>query len=395
MDKIIWHNEKRKIKDLIKTENNPRVLTDKQYSDLKKSLSKFDLAEIPAINIDNKILAGHQRLKVLSEIKGDDYEIDVRVPNRKLNKKESEEYLIRSNKNTGEWDFDILANEFEMEDLKDWGFEDFEFGLAVEDEQEVIEDEVPEVQDKSIVKKGDIWILGNHKLVCGDSTNIDDVKKLIGDEKADMICSDPPYGMKLDTDWSQIGGCKYPKVIGDEKEFDITFFLEYFKEVKEQFWWGADYYIRSLPYEVGSWLVWDKRSEEGFESSGNPDAMIGSMFELCWSKNKHRREIIRFRWAGSYGLWQDDTKGRVHPTQKPASMIIKILIKYGKKDDIVLDLFGGSGSTLIACEQLNRQCRMMEIDEKYCDVIIRRWQNLTGKDAILKSNNNKFNELKR
>jgi len=125
---------------------------------------------------------------------------------------------------------------------------------------------------------------------------------------------------------------------------------------------------------MGSWLVWDKRSKEGFDSAGNPDAMIGSMFELCWSKNKHRREILRFRWAGSYGLWQDDIK-RVHPTQKPAAMIVELIKKYSKKGDIILDLFGGSGSTLIAAEQIGRTCYMMEIDPKYCDVIRKRYNN--------------------
>ena len=125
---ITWHNEKRKISQLIPTENNPRILTDKQKKDLVKSLSKFDLAEIPAINTNNFILAGHQRLKVLQELKGD-IEIDVRVPNRELTEKEANEYIIRSNKNTGSFDFDILANEWDQDELLSWGFESFEFGI--------------------------------------------------------------------------------------------------------------------------------------------------------------------------------------------------------------------------------------------------------------------------
>jgi len=127
--KLEWHNEKRKISDLIPYESNPRQITEKQYSDLKKSVTKFNLAEIPAINLDNKICAGHQRLKAMTEIYGADFEIDVRVPNRKLTEKEFQEYNVRSNKNTGEWSFDILANEFELEDLLEWGFEEFELGL--------------------------------------------------------------------------------------------------------------------------------------------------------------------------------------------------------------------------------------------------------------------------
>ena len=128
-NKITWGTERRKLSELIPHSTNPRVLTNKQYKDLRKSLTKFDLAEIPAINTDNTLLAGHQRIKVLAEIKGEDTEIDVRVPNRLLTKEEANEYLIRSNKNTGEWDIDSLANEFDQVDLKDWGFEDADFGI--------------------------------------------------------------------------------------------------------------------------------------------------------------------------------------------------------------------------------------------------------------------------
>lgn len=128
MKEIKWTTEKRKISELIPTENNPRTLTEKKKKDLEKSIKKFDLAEIPAINTNNKILAGHMRLKVLQELKGD-IEIDVRVPNRELTEKEAQEYLVRSNKNTGEWDFDMLANEFEIDELTEWGFMDFELGI--------------------------------------------------------------------------------------------------------------------------------------------------------------------------------------------------------------------------------------------------------------------------
>ena len=138
--KIMWHTEKRKISDLIPTEGNPRQLTDKQYKDLKKSLNKFDLAEIPAINQDNSILTGHMRLKILAELKGD-HEIDVRVPNRPLTKKEAEEYLIRSNKNTGEWDMDALSN-FDVEDLVEWGFDSLDFGIEDKIKEKEIDEDI-------------------------------------------------------------------------------------------------------------------------------------------------------------------------------------------------------------------------------------------------------------
>ena len=125
-----WTTEKRRISDLIPTVNNPRILNEKQHADLKRSLKKFNLVEIPAINQDGQILAGHQRLKIMAALGRGDEEIDVRVPDRQLSKKECDEYLIRSNKNTGEWDMDELANSFDLDDLKDWGFEDAELGLG-------------------------------------------------------------------------------------------------------------------------------------------------------------------------------------------------------------------------------------------------------------------------
>ena len=128
-----WTTQTRKLVELIPHETNPRELTEKQYQDLESSLKRFDLAEIPVINTTNKILAGHQRIKILSMLKGTDHEIEVRVPDRELNADEEKEYLVRSNKNTGQWDFDVLANHFEMDELKDWGFEEIEFAGFSED----------------------------------------------------------------------------------------------------------------------------------------------------------------------------------------------------------------------------------------------------------------------
>ncbi len=139
IEKIKWHNEKALIKDLIPCSKNPRRLTDKQYKDLKTSLEKFDLAEVPAVNLDNRIIAGHQRLRIMSDLYGKDYEVDIRKPNRMLNDKEYEEYLIRSNKNTGEWGFDILNEEFEIDDLLLQGFTPDDLNIKPLDD--VIEDD--------------------------------------------------------------------------------------------------------------------------------------------------------------------------------------------------------------------------------------------------------------
>jgi hypothetical protein len=134
--KLTWHNDKAKLKDLVPCSYNPRMLTKKQYADLKLSLEKFDLAEVPAIDTDNKIIAGHQRITVLIDLYGKNHEIDIRKPNRKLTKKEFDEYLTRSNKNTGSWDFEILANQFELGDLVEWGFDGRDLDIDITAEQE-------------------------------------------------------------------------------------------------------------------------------------------------------------------------------------------------------------------------------------------------------------------
>jgi len=231
--------------------------------------------------------------------------------------------------------------------------------------------------------------------MCGDSTSIDAVDRLMDGQKADMVFTDPPYGMNLDTDYSPVKGTSkmsktltaksHRKVLGDDVDFDPSFLLELFSKTKEIFLWGGDYYCQRLPVG-GSWVVWDKTG--GHDSLMN--AGFASNFELCWSKQKHKRDIARFTWKGVAGRAGEKT---VHPTQKPTKMAEWFFEKWGKCEDLVIDLFGGSGSTLIACEKTNRHCRMMELDPKYCDVIIKRWQEFTGDDAVLESTKAKYNDM--
>ena len=206
-------------------------------------------------------------------------------------------------------------------------------------------------------------------------------------EKADMVFTDPPYGMNLDTDYTDMnskfkgskGGNKYNKVIGDNNDFKpelITTIFKNFDYCKEVFIWGADYFAEYIENKNnGSWIVWDKRLDE------SADKMYGSCFEMCWSKNKHKREIARIKWAGIFGMEKEHDKKRVHPTQKPMLLTEWFFNKWGKGLSIIVDLYLGSGSTLIACEKTNRICYGMELDTKYCDVIIERWEQFTGQKA--------------
>jgi len=242
------------------------------------------------------------------------------------------------------------------------------------------DDDIPE-EVEPICKTGDLWELGDHRLLCGDATKKEDVERLMQGEKADMVFTDPPYGKNVDTDFSKMSGNgrkgkKWATVIGDQQDFDPTFLLEIFDYVSEQFWWGADYYCERIPNKnKGSFIVWDKTL------GSNGDADYNSEFELLWSRKAHKRQVIHKEWFRFFGLQTQDSKSRMHPTQKPIE-VIEPFLNYVNEEAIIVDFFGGSGTTLIACEKLGRKCRMMEIDEHYCDVIIERWQNYTGKEAV-------------
>lgn len=267
-------------------------------------------------------------------------------------------------------DLQLDTNGFDLDLL---GLPDLDLSMP-DEAKDATEDDVPEVT-KSISKLGDLYELGEHRLLCGDSTSAEAVAMLMAGAKADMVYMDPPYGMNLNTDYavtSSVIGKTYKPVIGDDVDFDPTFFLELFKEAREHFWWGADYYCQRLP-KGGSWVVWDKKKDDLDES-------IGTGYELCWSMVPHKRMLARFLWSGFTAKERNEC--RVHPTQKPVALHVWFFDRWGKENDNLVDLFGGSGSTLIACEKTKRKCFMMELDPHYIDVIVSRWCKYTGKTSI-------------
>lgn len=277
--------------------------------------------------------------------------------------------------------FDIADFGFDIEDLPQVTFPTGERQGEGEGkpQTEVKEDDFdPDAHYETKVKAGEVWLLGEHRLMCGDSTDADAVAKLMNGERADLVFTDPPYGMNLTPNYKSIHknhqakAVDYQPIIGDQDVFDARFIFDLFEDTKEMFLWGADYFRHTIPLG-GGWFVWDK-------TCGKHEGRIGNEFELCWSKQQHKKEIIRIQWAGFVGMEEEDG-ARVHPTQKPVRLAGWFLSKYSKEGDIVADIFGGSGSTMIACEQLGRKCRMMELDPHYCTVIIARWEKLTGGKA--------------
>ena len=378
---------------------NPRLIKDGRFKKLMKSIQDLpemtearDLLVYP-YDGDYVVIGGNMRLRAYQELGWKEVPCCVLPDNMPVDK--LREMVIQDNNPFGETDWNMIANEWDVEELKDWGVDlpaDWDTSEAEEQKEAEEDDFSDEDAEKAEprVKLGEIWQLGEHRLMCGDSTDATSVALLMDGQKADMVLSDPPYGMHLDTDFSSCLGSlgrkkgsrgnRYEKVIGDNDDFSpaliSTFFLN-FNETKEMFIFGADYFAELLPNKNnGSWLVWDKRKESQADA-------IGSEFELIWSKNKHKRRVLRHDWFGflSSGNSQD-ARNRVHPTQKPVTLLTDIINQWGKDVESIVDLYGGSGTTLIACEQLHRRCYMMELSEHYASVIIARWEKLTGKEAV-------------
>jgi DNA modification methylase len=334
----------------------------------------------PLVVADGVVIGGNMRLLAMKDL---GYREVPAIDVTEWTHAERDEFMIKDNLNFGDWDYDLLANEWKINDLTDWGMDLWD---TEPEEMKGLtdEDDVPEAPQEPITKLGDVWILGEHRVMCGDSTSKEAVEILMDGKKADMVFTDPPYGMNLDTGYSKMGNksTSHRKVLGDNEDFTpelITTIFQNFNYCKEIFIWGADYFAEYIENKnKGSWFVWDKRVEEKF------DKMFGSAFELCWSKNKHKREIARFNNTLFSG--EADARNKMHPTQKPLKMIEWCLTKWGAEKDLIADIYLGSGSTLIAAEKTKRKCYGMELDPKYCDVIVKRWEDFTGKKAHLEEN---------
>ena len=290
---------------------------------------------------------------------------------------------------------ELLSMDFEVPDLQEMGIEIPD--ITIEEEKEVVEDEVPE-EVETRCKRGDVWQLGEHRLMCGDSTSIPDVEKLMNGEKANMVFTDPPYGVSYegglnDKKKKQIkndsltGNDLYDMLCGafsniknSTKEKSAIYIFYATRTTRE--------FINAL-YDCGlkqrGIIAWHKTGG-GF---GDFMAHYMNAYEPCiYASNGES-----VNWYGASDektIWEIDKEKKcdLHPTMKPIAVVSRAIKNSSKEKDGVLDLFGGSGSTLIACEQLNRKCFMMELDEHYCDVIIQRWENLTGQRAELVNENN-------
>lgn len=374
------------INEVIPYPDNPRK-NDNAVDAVAESIKQCGYCSPIVIDEDNVILAGHTRLKALKKLKWKEVEC---VRKTGLTEEQKKKYRILDNKTNelAEWDFDLLEEEIDGLD-----FDGFDFGFdlsAIEDPQEITEDEPPEVDEESepITKLGDIWQLGRHRLMCGDSTDKETVELLMNGNKADMVFTDPPYGV------SYTGGLQFKNGTVEKnnremiKNDDVDIYEDVFR-ILSQFSNGACYvwfadtkaatlYNAAEKYgDIHALIIWVKNG--GY---GALNANYKQKHEPClyW---KPKNAKLNFCGATTETtVWEVNKDGvnEYHPTQKPIALPAKAISNHDV--ETVLDLFGGSGSTLMACEQLNRKCYMMELDPKYCDVIIKRWETFTGKKAV-------------
>lgn len=390
--------------------NNSRTHSQEQVQQIIDSILEFGFTNPILIDEHNMIIAGHGRLLAAAEIKIEKIPC-VRLSG--LTDDQKRAYVIADNKlalNAG-WDeeklrlelFELQENDFNL-DLTGFSVQELDIILDIAtDEKDGLtdDDEIPEIPAEAVTKPGDVWVLGDHRLFCGDSTLIASYKFLLGTEKADMLLTDPPYNIDYK------GGSKEREKISNDSMASADF-LEFLIGC----WVNCNQYM--APGAV--FYIWHAHTES-LEFHGACKASDWAIREcLVWVKNNSnfgrqdyhwKHEPCLYGWkSGAAHKWNSDRKqttvlefdrpttSNSHPTMKPVDLIMYQMKNSSDKGDIILDVFGGSGTTLIAAEKIGRKARLIEIDPKYCDVIIKRWQDFTGQYAINDETGNKFSEVK-
>ena len=365
------------INEVIPYSNNPRK-NDNAVDAVAESIKQCGYCSPIVIDEDNVILAGHTRLKALKKLKWKEVEC---VRKTGLTEEQKKKYRILDNKTNelAEWDFDLLEEEIDGLD-----FDGFDFGFdmsAFEEQQEIVEDEPPEVDEDSepITQLGDIWQLGEHRLMCGNSLIQSNIDKLLNGARCELTFTDPPYQLE-----TQGGGIlKKANSMKQIKENGV----DEFEPLELLLYSDTNIYCHNKPL-IKKYIELAEKNKQPYD--------LCFYKKLCTVPNYKGHMMTDVEYIAIIGK-QDPNKGLEKETyskcyigkkdhdnklsySKPIELCAKYIKLYGKKN--ILDLFGGSGSTLMACEQLNRKCYMMELDPKYCDVIIKRWETFTGKKAV-------------
>lgn len=373
------------IEKLIPYIRNPRK-NDQAISKVAGSIAEFGFRQPIIVDSDMTIIAGHTRLMAAQQLELK--EVPVIIAND-LTEAQVKAYRIADNRTAQEssWDFDLL--ELEMEDLISLNFDllgtafdqvEIDDMLRIGNEGLTDPDEVPDIPDEPTTELGDIYILGNHRLQCGDSTNTGEVERLMDGHKADMVFTDPPYGIEYQ---SNMRAEKFDVLKNDDSILDVSQIIKTFSKGwifvwtswKVQNKWIDKLNLFDYPTNI---VVWHKMGG----SMGDLKKTFASDYELALVWNRGT-ELCGKRIGSVWTLGKDSGMNYKHPTQKPVALAEEAINKTTRFKNKILDLFGGSGSTLIACEKTGRHCYMMELDPRYCDVIVKRWEDYTGQKSKL------------
>lgn len=393
-----WKSKTIQISELKEYEHNPRRIGKKEFEKLVSSIKQDGYHQRIIANQDNVIIGGHQRKKALLEagLKETDT-VEVLIPDRKLTQEELDRINIRDNLSFGEYDFDILANRFNVETLVDFGLPGdmlVGFGddnlLADSEDSSELETLPPEPK----ARLGDVYILGNHRLMCGDSTNPQHVDKLLNGANPILMVTDPPYGVNYKPEWREEvykGDRNTGKVLNDDR-YDWSEAYSLFTGDIAYVWHSALYThkfadtIENSGFDLINLIIWNK--QHFVLSRGD----YHHKHEPCWYAVRRGQ---KHNWQGRCDqktVWDIDNNNHGakakeeqtgHGTQKPLECMLRPILNNSKKGQSVYDPFGGSGTTLIACEKSDRNCYMMGLSPAYVDIIINRWKKETGKEAIL------------
>lgn len=387
--------EEWKVSDLIEYARNPRK-NDHAVDKVAAAIREFGFRVPILAKSDKTVVDGHLRLKAAKKLGLETVPV---ILCDDMSEAQIKAFRISVNRvaEFAEWDNELLRIEFDALKELDFDLELTGFSLDEIDglEIEEIAPEYEEDADGEIIepppepktKEGDVWVLGKHRLMCGDSTSIDAVERLLDGAKIDLVFTDPPYGISIVGSNGHVGGGGLAKVntyapIAGDDTIDVAIeAIHIIKTLgaKVEIIWGGNYYANHLN-NSSCWIVWDKQNTGNFADC-----------ELAWTNQDTAVRMFSHMWNGMIKASEHGQK-RVHPTQKPVALAEWCIENYGKDCETILDLFGGSGFTLIASEKKDKSSFTMELSPHYCDVIINRWQTLTGKEAILESTGETYNE---
>jgi site-specific DNA-methyltransferase (adenine-specific) len=369
--------------------NNPRLIKDHKFKQLVKSIQDFpQMLELRPIVIDenNMVLGGNMRLKACIEAGLTDVPV---IHANNLSEEKKKEFIVKDNVGYGEWDWDDLANNWDAQELTEWGLDIPNFDV---NNLEAEEDDfaVPDGGTETDIVLGDLFEIGEHRLLCGDSTDSDQVAKLMNGQKADMVFTDPPYGV----DYQGGALTKRTKLDNDQKNTNIyeqvipNLYLFTIDKVAMYIWHAAGYadmasHLWNNDLQIRSQIIWNKNMAQ----FGALSAQYKQKHEPCFYCYKKGQSPYWYGPTNEVTVWdvKRESKNEYHPTQKPIELPERAINNSSKKNDIVIDLFGGSGSTMVAAQQLNRKARLMELDPKYCQVIVDRMKKLDP-SLIIKKN---------